>query len=362
MNLAIVLVLVSLFVQCSNAYQLPTVHRFGPPPVSSMFAIRHPRWLTHLPVNYSLHHSYSSWSRLFSIADKKDGKDLAFPSLDPDRNVTAFDSFFENKRHPAAASFVEDEMARIGLPEEIKNNQYDSERELHMDLEQFGLDDLPIILDHDGFPMWQEMTGKEHVGAVNKIITQFDKWKNGRLIKFDKKVIVFVNDSFNKPKNMLRRPDFAISGPDRLEDGMVRVVYGDAMNPHVIIQFSWTNDIDYKKCAVDDMMHFAGIEEYSHLGRPNVAYLIKALRRGTSLDAPVYGFDIYQVGQDQRTPDRPTMKYRVGGQEDTVIRITPVSMGLLDDEGEPFTIELSAIRERLERYNVTFDPALGKEM
>jgi hypothetical protein len=56
------------------------------------------------------------------------------------------------------------------------------------------------------------------------------------------------------------------------------------------------------------------------------------------------------------------MKYRVGGQEDTVIRITPASMGLVDDEGEAFTIEMSAIRERLERYNVTFDPALGKDM
>jgi hypothetical protein len=92
-----------------------------------------------------------------------------------------------------------------------------------------------------------------------------------------------------------------------------------------------------------------------------VAYLIKALRRGTSLEAPVYGFDIYQVGQDQRTPDEPTMKYRVGGEEDTVIRITPASMGLLDDEREPFTIEISAIREYLECLNIPFVPALGNE-
>jgi len=158
--LVIILVLVSLFAQCSNAYQLPTVQHFGPPPVSSMFAIHRPRWLTRLPVNHSLRHSYSPW-RLFSIADKKEGagKNLAFPSLDLDhKNETSLeDSFFENKRRPAAAaaaSFVEDEMARIGLPEEIKNNQYASEKELQMDLEQLGLDDLRIILDQDGFPMW----------------------------------------------------------------------------------------------------------------------------------------------------------------------------------------------------------------
>jgi hypothetical protein len=318
--------------------------------------------LTRLPVNNSLRPSYSPW-RLFSIADQKEGgKDLAFPSLDLDRNETAFDSFFENKRRPAAAYFVEDEMARAGLPEEIKNNQYDSERALHMDLEQFGLDDLPIILDQDGFPMWLETGGKEHVGAVGEIIHRFGKWKNGRLIEGSKEENVFVNDSYNKPKNMKRCPDFAIFGPDRLEEGRIRKVDGDFMNPHVIIQFSWTNDIDKEKCAVDDMMNFAGIGEYSHLGRPNVAYLIKALRRGASRKAPVYGFDIFQVGQDQFTPDEPTMKYRVGGQENTVIRITPASMGLYDDEGEPFTIEMSAIRERLERYYVTFVPALEDEL
>ena len=231
-----------------------------------------------------------------------------------------------------------------------------------MDLEQLGLDDLSIILDPDGFPMWLEMTSDAHVFAVSMIISQFDEWKKGRLILGRNEVNVLVNDSFNTPKNMLRRPDFAIYGPDRLEKGSIRVVYGDDMNPNVILQFSWKNDIDYEKCAVDDMMHFAGKGEYSHLGRPNVAYLIKALRRGTNRGAPVYGFDIYQVGQDQHTPDEPTMKYRVGGQEDTVIRITSASMGFLDDEGEPFTIEISAIREELEGLNIPVDPALGKEM
>ena len=166
-----------------------------------------------------------------------------------------------------------------------------------------------------------------------------------------------MSDSFNKPKNMLRRPDFAIYGPDRLVRGKVAGVNNMGMNPHVIIQFSWKNDSNYEKCAVDDMMHYAGKVEYIDQGRPNVAYLIKTLRRGTSLEAPVYGFDIFQVGQDQRTTDEPTMKYRVGGEEDTVIRITPASMGLLDDKGEPFTIEISAIREYLECIDIRFVPA-----
>ena len=141
---------------------------------------------------------------------------------------------------------------------------------------------------------------------------------------------VFGNDSFNRPPNEKRCPDFAIYGPDRLTGGEIRIVNEDVMNPHVIIQFSWTNSLANETCAVNDMMNFAGIDEYIHLGRPNVAFIIKALRRGTKSEAPVYGFDVFQVGQDQLTPDEPTMKYRVGGQEDTVISITPASMGLAD--------------------------------
>ena len=224
-------------------------------------------------------------------------------------------------------------MARAGIPEEIINIEYASERELRKDLENLGLDDLPIILNQDGLPIWQEMPGNAHVGAVREIIVRFEEWKNGRSIKGSKKENVFVDDSFNSPKNEKRCPDFGIFGPDRLTGNRIRIENGDFVNPHVIIQFSWSDNIAKEKCAVDDMMHFAGIGEYIHLGRPNVAYLIKALRHGTSREAPVYGFDIFRVEQVQSTPEEPTMKYRVGGHEDTVISISPASMGLAENEG-----------------------------
>jgi hypothetical protein len=101
------------------------------------------------------------------------------------------------------------------------------------------------------------------------------------------------------------------------------------------------------------------------LGRPNVAYLIKALRRGrTSSEAPMYGFDVFKVEQDQMTPEEPTMKYRcaVGVQEDTVISIAPASMGLADDEGGAFTIAMSDMQATLETLEVRFVPALGNEI
>ena len=186
---------------------------------------------------------------------------------------------------------------------------------------------------------------------------RFNEWKNDRPILCVKQVNVFVNKSFNLPPNVKRCPDFAIYGPDRLDDeGEVRVVNGKSMNPHVIIQFSWTTPLAKEKCAIDDMMMYGGTGEYIHLGRPDVAYLIKTLRGGPELR--VYGFDVFQVARNQRTRDEPTMRYRCtdGVQEDVAISITPASMGLEGDQGEPFTIAMSEIHARLERY-VTFAPA-----
>jgi hypothetical protein len=86
------------------------------------------------------------------------------------------------------------------------------------------------------------------------------------------------------------------------------------LNPHVILQHSWTDDIAEEALAVDDMMHHAGVGEYNGLGRPNAAYLIKALIRGKESNSPVYGFDIFVDGQDGTTPEEPTM--RAGGCRD----------------------------------------------
>ena len=253
------------------------------------------------------------------------------------------------------------EMSRAGIPVEIKNKQYASERQLLVDLEKFCLDDLRILLNQDGYPIWREMPGSLHNRVVSEIIHRFNEWKNRRPILCEKEENVFVNESFNTPPNVKRCPDFAVYGPDRLHGFGVCAVNGVLMHPHVIIQFSWTSTLAYEKCAIDDMMMFGGMGEYIDLGRPNVAYLIKALRRAP--ESPVYGFDVFQVGQGQRTPMEPTMRYRCadGVQEDMVISITPLSMGLAGDNGAPFTIAMSDIRATLERYK-KFATTLEHEM
>jgi hypothetical protein len=58
------------------------------------------------------------------------------------------------------------------------------------------------------------------------------------------------------------------------------------------------------------------------------------------------------------------MKYRVGvvGQEDTAISVSTTAMGLDDDEGEPFKIEMRSIREELEALETIFVAANENEM
>ena len=104
---------------------------------------------------------------------------------------------------------------RDGIPEEIKNNQYANERDLLTDLEKLGLDDLRIILNQDGIPIWQEMPDDPHNFVVGKIIDHFYEWKNDRpILKCRTKVNVYVNRSFNTPPNVKRCPHFDIYGPD----------------------------------------------------------------------------------------------------------------------------------------------------
>jgi hypothetical protein len=254
------------------------------------------------------------------------------------------------------------ERAHSGLPKEISKKKYASERDLRIDLEKLGADDLQIVLNKQGFPAWREMPGEAHRFVVGEIADLFDEWKNGRLIKGEKEANVFVNDSFSRPRKEKRCPDFAIFGPDRMQGRRIRTVRGKGVNPHVIIQFSWANDIVEEARAVDDIMHHAGVGEYDGLGRPNAAYLIKALHRGNESDSPVYGFNVFQVDRDQETPDEPTMKYRCGGQEDVEISIAPAAIGLVGDEGEPFKIGMRDIRKALEALDIEFVPALENEM
>jgi hypothetical protein len=132
------------------------------------------------------------------------------------------------------------------------------------------------------------------------------------------------------------------------------------VNPHVIFQFRWGNTLEKEKHAVDDMTMYAGVGEYEALGHPNVAYLIKAKRKGDPSppgDSPVHGIDVYEIhpGQRMDITNPSTLTYSVGEDEDGTIKVDSVDMGLPPAGVVPLTISLARIRSYLEPRGVVFE-------
>jgi hypothetical protein len=107
--------------------------------------------------------------------------------------------------------------------------------------------------------------------AVDEILEQFEGWKQGtRVVCSEKESNVFVDCSYER--NTKRCPHFAIFGSDRLTTGGRQLFdKSKTLNPHVIFHFCWGNNIHKEKLAVDDMINFAGLGQYSGLGKSNVA-------------------------------------------------------------------------------------------
>eukprot|EP00980_Cylindrotheca_fusiformis_P011264 scaffold2594_cov85-Cylindrotheca_fusiformis.AAC.6 len=238
----------------------------------------------------------------------------------------------------------------------MKQRRYKWERDLLNDMVEFGLRDYHIIRDKDGHAVWREMPGTEHNSVVLLILNLFNNWRFtlGLQVRAYMGQNVLVSDS--EQGNAIRLPDVGVWGPTRLSGTrIIRGQGGNPMNPHVIIEVSLIKHIDDEKAAINDVMNHAGIGEYAALGRPNVAYLIKVLQTEPPLDSPVYGFDVYEVRQDQRTPDNPTLQYRVGGNEDVAITITAEDLGLENPPPDHvFTVPFARIRLVLERCGVEF--------
>jgi hypothetical protein len=265
----------------------------------------------------------------------------------------------EEKKEGSSRRVTKLEVLQESLPEEIQGKVYKDEGYLWEELEKLNLTDLHIVLNDEGYAVWREMPGTVHNTGVNAIHMEFAKWKEeqGAVLFSRLEADVFVSKSFELNKK--RCPDFAIWGPDRLNERVG--VKGNAelkkvMNPHVTFQFSWGNNLEREKLAVDDMSLYAGVGEHEALERPNVVYLIKAKRRGApnlQPDSPVLGFDVYEVRQGERIAD-PTLTYSVGVDEDVTIEVAPEDMGLPQD-ANPFLISLSNIRAEMEDIGVVFE-------
>jgi hypothetical protein len=253
------------------------------------------------------------------------------------------------------------ELLQEDLPEGLnKDKKYEDDGELWEDLERLHVTDLQIVLDDEGYVVWREMNCAFHNAAVEEIQELFIAWKHrpeqvAQLCILQEPDVYYMK---NYKKNNKRVPDLAIWGPDRLnERGRTRenTELQKKVNPHVIVQFSWGNALDYEKRAIDNLSRFAGVSDYSALERPNVIYLIRAKCRGGYMygESPVvHGFDVYEIRQGQRI-DHPTFTYCVGGDESWTIEVAAEDMGL-PESASSFSIPIAHIRAGMEGVGAVF--------
>ncbi|KAG7347003.1 hypothetical protein IV203_006072 [Nitzschia inconspicua] len=273
---------------------------------------------------------------------------------------------------PGSSPTLED--PQEGLPEEIMRKTYptsnlvSAEDELFEDLKEHSMEDSDkvIVINQDGKAIWA-MPSVFHQYVLQKllqIINKCSEEEDPLLAQADIPLLV------DKKTKRCRHPDVSIWGPGRLEveeDGdagqkfiSVEGMPGEcAMNPHVIIEFSWTNQIENELWKLQEQMK----EYVEDLGTVNLGLLIKAIpvkgKKCPSLEdlsVPLAGFDVYcfrsRVTTD--TTSEPILKYRLGTDEaTTVIEISGRDLGRRNP-AEAVRIPLSAIRRVCEKWGLKF--------
>jgi hypothetical protein len=264
------------------------------------------------------------------------------------------------------------------LPEEIKLKSYPSsslvsaEEELFQDLKKHCLldSDKVIVINEGGKAVWS-MPTVFHRYALQKLLQIVNKScseeENPLLAQAD--IPLFVD----KKTKRCRHPDaVSIWGSDRLEveeddnfDQKYISIEGMpyAINPHVIIEFSWTNKIENELWNLQEQM----TDYIKYLGTVNLGFLINAIpvkgkkcpsAEDHSVTLP--GFDVYRFRSCETadTTPEPILKYRVGTNEATsmVIEISGRDLGRRNpEEAEAVCIPLSGIRGVCEKWGLQFE-------
>ena len=126
------------------------------------------------------------------------------------------------------------------------------------------------------------------------------------------------------------------------------------MNPHVIIEFSWTSKLTDEITKFKKQME----EHVESLGRISVGFLIKAVpTRGTALptkknrEIPICGFNVYEFrGKgSQIIESEPFLEYRVDVNDDAVLTITDEDLGRSSESPQVYQFPLALLKLVLEQ-------------
>ncbi|CAB9528723.1 hypothetical protein SEMRO_2304_G322570.1 [Seminavis robusta] len=263
----------------------------------------------------------------------------------------------------------EEEFQQKGLPDEIKNRKYLDkhgnllEVELLKDIEEFGLEDCDIDLNSDGIAHWRLAPSRMHQEAVRAIdyrVTVSQGEENDRLCT-DQGFSVLIN-----LRGVERDPDLAVWGKDHITTGsfgqlvpIAKEVVGLGswrVNPHVIFEFSWSNDLEKEEIP---KFRAQMNQHLGELGQINLGFLVKTKSSKGKKYPPMYGFDIYEARPSDRVEaGNPTYEYRVGDKEGVNLIIPGDDLTNGDGSNGSYldiTIPIQAIWEELERTGVKFE-------
>ncbi|CAB9524249.1 expressed unknown protein [Seminavis robusta] len=224
------------------------------------------------------------------------------------------------------------------LPVEIQERVYSEgekgELELLEDLKKHGLEDYDchVDLDDEGRTHLRIPTDV-HQMAVKAMEYRFTDGQSEPLCT-DRDPNVRVTKG---PKK--KNPDLAVWGKERLNKFKVPKTVGiggnelfkPRMNPHVIIEFSWTNKLKEKEIPKFNRQMKDNVAD---LGQINLGFLFKAkaangkelAKEEEAASVPLCGYDVYKAESgEQLTPGQPPfLQYRIGVHEDASITIPGV--------------------------------------
>lgn len=305
----------------------------------------------------------------------KDSSKGDSPQSDTSGDTALTTEFSEQSNQPGSISTLEEQQE--GLPEEIKSKIYPSsdaltaEDELWEDLEKHSLldSDKVIVINEDGKAIWA-MPTLFHQDALRKLVNIANESSGEDHPLFAQADMPLIID---KKKGKCRNPDVSIWGEGRLvaEDGGFDLRYisidgcpgENSMNPHVIIEFSWTNKLETEIRKLQQQI----ADHIQALGIVQLGFLIKAKpAEGKSFptfldrNVPLSGFDVYRfrageaATSSQALPE-PFLEYRVGSEDadSMAIEISGTDLGYRKPE-HGVRIPLSTIRRCCEKRGLVF--------
>ena len=291
----------------------------------------------------------------------------------------------KGKRGPLAVETASDKEDKddysfkeeLELPKELwglRDNIFEFEEDLELELWRRGFPDLPVVLDPENGRARLRMP----TGAHNQVTSEYAEffksvWKGTAcVINSDNNVYIDVQQSGRKIYT--REPDLAFWGPAKtstktrcgatiltplnLDNPPKRHSCRDQVervNPDVVIQFSWKNGDSYEEKAIDDMMNRTLVvynPPQANNSPPKLGYLIKIRTKANKRTADdrliLRAIDVYRIPNGATKQDAiknrkgaSYSRYQPGGT-DVLIQITPEDLGDTTTPPPPtFTIKAS---------------------